>query len=208
MAKKISCIILAAGLSTRMGTQKLLLPVTGNIPMLRLVALTALASCVHQVWAVINPDFPEIADVLSDLNVGLIPNAAATKGMSTSFQCGMATLADSGVQAGIFLLGDQPGIEPWMINQVLDAYQNRPTKIVQASFLQVPGHPVLFDAAVFSEATFVEGDEGGRRFIAHHLQERLLVEMGVNAPPDMDTPIDYECYLQHASTHTSAKGAD
>ena len=192
--KCVGCVILAAGESKRMSTNKLLLPVCSNVPMIRTVTMTALHSSVLCVIVIVNPKLGDTVDAIKDLDVEVISNELANKGMSTSFQLGIKALQTHGMDGGVFLLGDMPSVRaPW-IDKVIDVYWSSKASIVQASYFGVPGHPVLFDSSVFSNATEIDGDEGGRSLVRQFSSNRVLVEMGAPYPIDLDTPEEYQAY--------------
>jgi molybdenum cofactor cytidylyltransferase len=177
--------------------QKLLLPVYGDVPMVRHVVETALQSHVTHTIVVVNPAFPGVTLALAGLPVEILQNHATDGGMSTSFRLGIEALHKMDADAGLFLLGDQPGMEQMMINQVLSTYENDDDKIVQACYHGIPGHPVLFDRTLFASASEATGDEGGRRLIERFAGRRILVEMGMQNPGDIDTVDDYKSFLAH-----------
>jgi molybdenum cofactor cytidylyltransferase len=194
LVKRVSCVILAAGESKRMGTQKLLLPAHGDIPLIRAITLSALHSSVRDVIVIVNSRFPGTRNALKDLDIEIVDNEMAYKGMSTSFQLGMAALLNREMDGGLFLLGDMPSVQTSWIDKVLSAYMQNPAAVVQACYNSVPGHPVLFDSCVFPHAVEASGDEGGRNLIRHFSSERVLVELDAPYPIDLDTPEEYAAY--------------
>ena len=194
MDKKIGCVILAAGESKRMGTQKLLLPTRDNVSMIRAITLTAIQSSSIRVFVIVNPDFPEVFYTLKDLDVEIVNNESARDGMSTSFLRGIAALQMYGMDGGVFLLGDMPSVQTEWIDRVVENYLSSQAKIVQACYHGVPSHPVLFDSSLFPYSAEATGDEGGRRLIRRFSSLRVLVEMDSPCPIDLDTKEEYEAY--------------
>ncbi len=192
--KRVGCVILAAGESKRMSTNKLLLPVCGNVPMIRSVTMTSLHSSALCVIVIVNPKLGDTVDAIKDLNVEVISNDFANKGMSTSFQLGIKALQTRGMDGGVFLLGDMPGMRTSWIDKVIAAYLSSKASIVQASYFGVPSHPVLFDSSILSYATEIDGDQGGRSLVRRFSSNRTMVEMGAPCPIDLDTPEEYQAY--------------
>ncbi len=192
MAKNIDCVILAAGLSSRMQTQKLLLPFSDVVSIVCKVALTAMASQVRSVVAVINPAYPEVRNQLLALDVQVVENEHANVGISSSFRCAVDAFFRLQADAGVFLLGDQPYIQSETIDQIVSVYQNTTAKIVQACYEGTPGHPVLLDKSLFPYGNLAQGDEGGRSLIRHFSELRRLVDADLPYPEDIDTPEDYQ----------------
>lgn len=118
-------------------------------------------------------------------------NSDYAAGQSTSFRTGLRAASDRS-QAAVILLGDQPGIRMEAVTAVIEAWRSGGAAAVQASYGGVPGHPVLFDRALWPELEQAEGDEGARGVLAAHPQWRTLVEVGGQPPRDIDTEDDYE----------------
>ncbi|QHA93093.1 nucleotidyltransferase family protein [Bacillus sp. N1-1] len=193
--KEVWGVILAAGLSKRMGTAKMILHYKGST-LIRSVIEQALQSSLNEVVVVVNP---EVAGLVNEVRIPgvhkVVANRRAEKGLSTSVQAGLKALPDH-VEAALFLLGDQPYITDIEINKVIDRFKNsRNSPIYQSSYFGVRGHPVLFQRKLFGELFHVSGDEGGRSVIKKYDQQVQLVEMGTNHLFDIDTKSDYEKVL-------------
>src|SRR5258705_2621837 len=81
----IAAVVLAAGRSRRMGDQnKLLLPWRDGEPIVRHVALAALAVRPLEVVVVVRPDLFDLAGALAGLPVSLVGNPSWDEGMGTS----------------------------------------------------------------------------------------------------------------------------
>jgi len=102
----IAAVVLAAGLSRRMGQAKLLMPVGGRA-IVRYVVESVLAGGVDLVWVVTGPDVEPIAAALSGLEVQIAVNPAPEEGQAGSLRAGIAALPASGA-AVLIALGDQP----------------------------------------------------------------------------------------------------
>ena len=113
----ISAIILAAGRATRMGGQKLLLPV-GEQSMLWRVVKAAMESAAAEVIVVVGSEAEECAGSLRDLPVYIVENLNYVQGMSTSLRAGLkAARSDCG--AVVFMLGDQPFVTPALVDMLI-----------------------------------------------------------------------------------------
>jgi molybdenum cofactor cytidylyltransferase len=75
----------------------------------------------------------------------------------------------------------------------VDRYRVTESLIVAPFYEGQRGNPVLFDRVLFSELLTVEGDRGGRRVIARHLEhvERVIVD-DAGVVVDVDTRQDYQ----------------
>jgi molybdenum cofactor cytidylyltransferase len=113
----VSAVVLAAGRATRMGDQKMLLPV-GEQSMLRRVVEAAMASAVSEVIVVVGSEAENVAGSLRDLPVHIARNSDHAQGMSTSLRAGVKA-ARSDCEAVVFLLGDQPFVTPALVDMPL-----------------------------------------------------------------------------------------
>ena len=117
----IAGIVLAAGRSSRLGRPKQLLPVHGE-PLIRHTLRRVLASSLDQVILVVGHEADEVRAAVADLPVECVFNPDAAAGQSTSVRAGLAALSPD-VEAAVFILGDQPGVDPNVIDALIDAWR-------------------------------------------------------------------------------------
>ena len=186
----IAAVILAAGLSRRMGQAKLLMPVGGRA-ILRHTVESVLAGGVDSIWVVAGPDVAPVAAALAGVDAQIVVNPAPEEGQAGSVRTGIAALPPS-VEAVLVALGDQPLLAPSIIPALLAARRASPKLIVAPRYRDGQGNPVLFKREVFPELLGLTGDLGARPII-HREPERVeWVELDLPMPPDVDTPDDYE----------------
>ncbi len=187
----VSAIVLAAGRATRMGAQKLLLPV-GEQPMLRRVVKAAMASAVAEVIVVVGSEAEHVAGSLRDLPVHIVDNPDYAQGMSTSLGAGLKA-ARSDCEAVIFLLGDQPFVTPALVDMLICRFAETGAPVVRPVINGRETHPVLMAAELFPEILEQEGDLGGREVVRRHRNKLELVLLDDSRlAMDIDTPDDYE----------------
>jgi molybdenum cofactor cytidylyltransferase len=188
----IAAIVLAGGTSSRMGRQKLLLPVRDGQALVRASVASVVAAGLDDVVVVLGRDAEAVAAALGEVPRGrTVVNRRYAEGQSTSLRAGLDALRP-GTEAVVMVLGDQPLPEPSPIGAVVAAFRQGRRPIVVTRYRDGRGHPVLFAASLFDELQAVTGDEGGRAVIARH--PALVTEVVVDAPmpPDVDTWTDYE----------------
>jgi molybdenum cofactor cytidylyltransferase len=187
----IAGIVLAAGRSSRLGRPKQLLPIQGE-PLIRHTLRRVLASSLDQVILVVGHEADEVRETVAGLRVECIFNPDAAAGQSTSVRTGLAALSPA-VEAAIFILGDQPGIDPTVIDALIAAWRESSPPVVVPRYADRMGNPVLFDRRVFPQLAALEGDTGARPVVrAHHDSGELhVVPVPGQAPPDVDTEADY-----------------
>jgi len=184
-------IILAAGSSRRMGTQKMIMPY-GNSTILETVIDNVLDSKVDNIVVVLGADREKIRSTIEGKPVQISYNRDHEKGMLSSVICGINSLpADAGT--ALIFLGDQPGIPPEIINAVIDAYNEELKGIVIPVHNYRRGHPLLVDMKYRKKLESLDLEEGLRK-LRHHFPEDVFElevdEAGILV--DIDTREDYE----------------
>ena len=186
----IAAVVLAAGLSRRMGQAKLLMPVGGRA-IVRYVVESVLAGGVDLVWVVTGPDVEPIEAALAGLEAQIAVNPAPEEGQASSLRAGIAALPAS-VDAVLIALGDQPSLAPSIIPALLAARRTSPKLIVAPRYRDGQGNPVLFKREIFPELLRLTGDLGARPIIQKEPARVEWVDLDLPMPPDVDTPDDYE----------------
>jgi molybdenum cofactor cytidylyltransferase len=200
----VAIVILAAGMSVRLGRPKQVLPLGGQ-PIVAHVGRRAADSKAARVMAVIGGARDETMAALEDIVDELIINDAYSDGQGTSIAAAIRHLEGTShllgsCEAVIFLLGDQPGIEPPVIDAVIDAWQQG-GRIVMAKYTDRPGHPVLFDSAYWHELARLEGDQGGRTVIDLHRDDVVYVPIAAESPLDVDHESDWRVLQEWWARH-------
>ncbi len=186
----IWAIILAAGESRRMGTQKLLLPF-GDATVVEAVVRTALASGVDRAIAVLGADRDAVRAKLEPCGVDFAVNERFADGMLSSIQTGFRALPPE-TEAAVVMLGDQPFLPPSVIDAVVRGYRESLKGIVIPVFRTRRGHPVLVDLKYRDEVLAIAPADGLRRLMRAHPEDIAEVEVDdANILRDLDTPEDY-----------------
>lgn len=194
----IVAVILAAGLSSRMKKNKLLLPL-GETTVIEHVVKTVLSSKVDYVVVVSGRDHDFVRKLLKYYPIRLLYNDQYEKGQSTSIIKGMETLPRTGVEGVLFAMGDQPLITVEGLNTIIDAFALKKGKIIVPinSETNKKGAPVLFDRSFFSEIKKIEGDQGGKVVIRQFPDEVFECEIQSSEFfDDIDTEEAYEAIIE------------
>jgi molybdenum cofactor cytidylyltransferase len=191
----IAGIVLAAGRSARLGRPKQLLPVHGE-PLIRHTLRRVLASSLDQVIVVVGHEAEQVRDAVAGFPVECFFNPDAAAGQSTSVRAGLAALSPD-VESAVFILGDQPGVDPNVIDALIASWRTSGAPVVVPRYQDRMGNPVLFDRQVFSELAALEGDTGARPVVRayHDRGELLAAPVAGKAPPDVDTEADYAALI-------------
>jgi molybdenum cofactor cytidylyltransferase len=186
----IWAVVLAAGESRRMGTQKLLLPF-GDTSVVAAVVRSARASRAGRTLVVLGADRAAVRLELEPRGVEFTVNEDYRLGMLSSVQAGFRALpADA--TAAVVMLGDQPFLPSRVVDSVIGAYEAGGKGIVVPTFQGRRGHPVLVDLKYRDEVLAFDPADGLRRLMRAHPGDILEVEAGdANILRDLDTPEDY-----------------
>ena len=193
--KNISGILLAAGLSTRMGAPKQLLPF-GESTIVETVVDNMLGAKFDEVIVVVGHRAEEIQTQLGTRPIKAVFNPDYRDGMLTSAQTGIRALESS--DAFALMLVDQPFITSTLIDQVVDAYQRTEKGIALPSYNYKRGHPVIFDQKYACNILALTSESGGVRtlFKAYGDDIHYVTVDTDNVLRDIDYREDYERALK------------
>lgn len=187
----VSGIVLAAGSSSRLGQPKQLLELRGR-PLLQHAVDAVEGAGLRDVVVVLGH---RADDVSAAISMGPATRTALNpdylEGQATSLKVGLAAMVPES-QAAVVILGDQPAVIRTTVQAVVDAYEASGGPVVQATYGGKPGHPVLFDRALWADLMAIEGDKGAREVLKGHPEWIERVELGGQVPADVDTWEDYE----------------
>ena len=187
-ALRVAAIVLAAGRSSRMGANKLLMPIKGEAMIARTVD-AVLASPARPVIVVTGNAAPEIEAALAPRDVRFTHNPHFADGLSTSLRAGIAAVPKD-VDGVLICLGDMPAVGSTAIAKLVGAFNPAEGRaIVLPTYRSKRGNPVLFARSLFGEVAAGPGDVGAKQIVAEHEDVVCEVEMedaGVLA--DADTP--------------------
>jgi molybdenum cofactor cytidylyltransferase len=197
---KIGVIVLAAGLSSRMGEFKLLLKWVDDQPLLAHVVEKVTALPVAPVVVVTGHRADAVRAALTGFDVTFAHNPDYADGeILSSMKVGLRTMPET-VAAVMVVPGDMPRISPEVMQQVLNAHA--PATIVAPQYAGERGHPVLFDRH-FWQALLDLPRDGMPRDVLRANKDRIrLIDVssdGILA--DVDTPETYERELRRAQNN-------
>ena len=177
----IGCVLMAAGQSTRFGTENKLLAQYGGVPLV----FRAMDAVPPECRTVVVTGYAEIAAEAARRGFAVVRNDRPQDGASRTVRLGTAALADC--EAILFLVGDQPLLRRDAVARVLDCYRAHPACICAGASGGKRGNPCIFPREFFAELCAVTGDRGGSAVIRQHEDRLLLVELPPEALRDVDT---------------------
>lgn len=192
----IGAIILAAGVSQRMGSPKQLLPFNGN-NLLRHAIQTALGSRCRPVVVVLGAHWEKLQREISDLPVTSIENRLWAEGMGSSIRTGIAALegVSEHLAGAVLMLCDQPQVTSQTLDRLISTYEESTSLAVASEYAGSLGAPALFSRKLFVELSALKSAEGAKQILKQYEQDVLRLPVP-EAIWDVDTPADYERLIQ------------
>ena len=192
---RIAAIILAAGRSSRMGRNKLLLDLEGQ-PIVTHVVAEARAAGFSEIVVVTGHQAGKVKAALSGEPVRIVEARLYGDGMAESLKAGIRALAPE-TDAALILLGDMPQVSRQLIGALTRAYNPLEGRAIVLPVADGKrGNPALFDRRFFAEMLGLDGDVGARHIIGGNSE--LVAEVPAEASEifvDVDTPEAYRQLL-------------
>lgn len=187
--KSVSGIILASGLSRRMGTDKLLLTVNG-IPLIERVIAAASQAGLEETILVCSNE--TIASIGRKYGMKIVDNTDPQLGQSRSVRLGVEN--SSRLSDGfMFFVGDQPFITAEIINRLIGRFMWEDCSAVVPLYNGKKGNPVIFSSSLREKLTSLNGDSGGRVLLEGLEGKIATVEFDDEKSGfDIDTREEYE----------------
>lgn len=185
-------VVLAAGRGSRFKARehKLLQPL-GASSVLGTTLRHVLASRLALVVVATAALSESVAQSVATRDIVVLPEVGETTahplGMGYSIACGVGARPDA--SGWLVLPGDMPMVRPETLLAVARALDEH--TIAYAQYRGRRGHPVGFDAGLFSELATLSGDDGARRLLARYAAHGVEVDdPGVLI--DIDTAADLD----------------
>jgi len=189
--ENVWAIILAAGTSTRMKRQKMLLPFRDK---------TIIETVIENIMPVFNKNILvvlgshryEISRLIHKLPVRICVNDEYTSGMLSSVIYGFRGIPE-GAKAAMIFLGDQPQIPGEVSQKISEAWTEKKKGIVIPVYNRKRGHPTLIETRYREDIEKLDPNKGLRQLMDMYNED--IFEMECLYPEilrDIDTPDDYE----------------
>ncbi len=186
----VAGILLAAGTSSRMGSNKMLFELNGE-SVLRGAARRALAGGVSPLLVVLGHEPDKANRELDGLPCQWVLNPLYAQGINSSLKSGvMAVPAEA--QAALVMLADMPFVTAEMLAGLIARYRSSEAPLVISDYEGVNAPPMLYDRSLFGELLAMTGEGCGRQVVKRHRDEAEVLPWPAAALADLDVPEDYE----------------
>ena len=157
-------LLLAAGASSRFGSDKRWHRLPDGTPMALAAARRLRAACRRSI-AIVRPGDDKLATLLGDAGLEVTTSPSVVLGMGHSLAAGVAAAPDA--SGWLVALADMCMIAASSYNAVLTALEAG-AQLARPAFAGKPGHPVGFSARFGRDLLALDGDQGGKAIINAH----------------------------------------
>ncbi|AKI01817.1 putative MobA-like protein [Hoeflea sp. IMCC20628] len=190
-----AAIVLAAGLSRRMGgVNKLLIEINGS-PMIRATVSACVAVCDAPVAVVTGYQVSDIEQALDGLDVSFIHNPDFADGQQGSVAAGLNAAPEA--KTTLVVLGDQPLLDGAALERLLEAHRasDQARITIPMNDGAVRGNPLVIPLALKQSLMADKANPGCRKFTRDHPEMVNLVPFRDPAYfTDLDTLDDLKSF--------------
>ncbi len=187
----IAGLVLAAGESSRMGTDKALLEFRGRT-FLETVVEKLREGGIEQVVVVLGHHAQEIGAAVELPGAQVIVNADYRRGQTSSLHAGLKALEGSKPDAVVLALVDHPAFSPETVRQLVAAFRASNAAVAIPTCQGRRGHPIVIGHALLEGLKALNLEEGANTVIRKYREQTRWVEVGdAGILLDVDDPESY-----------------
>lgn len=189
----IPAVVLAAGMSSRMGRLKATLPLADGHTFLSRIVGTFLEAGIDDVVVVVGHEAELVVSAFnrSGLPARFVRNPDFARGQLSSILVGLRAIDRPGVAAMLLTLVDVPLVTAGTVRAVLEQYRRARAPIVRPTSGARHGHPVLIDRSLFDALRGADPSTGAKAVVREHASAAGDIEIAdEGAFTDFDTPDD------------------
>jgi len=195
----IAAVVLSAGESSRMGSPKALLPISG-VPFIEEIVRALKGTKIDRIIVVLGHHAEKIQKRIAHLPVTFVVNRDYAKGQLSSLIVAIRSLAaektTEKIDGVLVHLVDHPFISPALVDHMIDRFYETKKLIVIPRYGGRRGHPVIFSSRLFPELLSAPLEKGAKVIVHAHRDETLEIETDfAGVTIDIDTPEEYRQYL-------------
>ena len=195
--KPTAGIILAAGMSKRLGIPKQLLKVKGRC-LIELVVDASLNSRLDRIELVLGYHSEDILHALGERvntpRLKVVINQRYGEGQGRSLCLGLAQVKEA-YPSVMFLLGDQPLVNSATVDYLLESFWKSEKDICVPICEGKRGNPTIFSRDFYDTIMNIKGDVGARKIIETNSNRVLYVPIdNRNLFLDIDTEADLQTW--------------
>lgn len=186
----ISAIIMASGLSRRMGQNKLLMKYNDKF----IIEHTLNTICELDFKSkILVTQYNEIKELGKKLNYKVVNNTSPSMGQSESIKLGVENSPKC--DGYMFFVGDQPLLNKNDIQKLIKVFKEDSNYIVIPKYKDKSGNPVIYPSIYKEQILKLEGDKGGKSIIKSS-DKIKYVNVSENTLFDIDNIDDFNNLLK------------
>jgi molybdenum cofactor cytidylyltransferase len=187
--RRVGIIILAAGMSSRMGTSKVLLK-WGRHTVIEAIVNMLVPFRLPEIVVVTGHKAGDVSKTLRNSPVKTVFNPQYKEGeMLSSLQVGLQAMSND-IDACLILLGDQPHLKAKLVRQVLNYYAEGRGSIIAPCYHDQRGHPILIQRRHWPDILALPFGSAPREVINRNPVYTFAVDND-SILRDIDTPEQY-----------------
>ncbi len=184
-------IILAAGESSRMGTDKALLAYRGRT-FLETILSTLRSAGIDRVVVVLGHHAEEIRRAVDLSSAQVVVNTDYRRGQTSSLQAGLRALESENLEAVVLCLVDHPAVSAGTLRRLVESFKTSGSSAALPTFQGQCGHPALIGRALFAELRELGPAQGANAVIRkHRAATRFVQVIDPGILTDVDDPETY-----------------
>lgn len=192
----IAAVVLAAGIGSRTGRNKLMAEVEEGQPLFMKAVNAAIASEANPVFVITGYHDEEMADYLDKVDVNVIYNPAYRSGVKTSLELGLKSVPGF-CDGAMIIPADMPNLSSADLNKLIASFKKGQEKQLSLfAYKGVKSNPVIWSKALYGKADIVPENAHLRPVFMEHADYTNIVELkdagkllDVNYPSDLEKAV-------------------
>ncbi len=188
---EIAGMVLAAGESSRMGSDKALLRYRGRT-FLETIVSTCHDAGLRPIVVVLGHHADKIRPAAALGEARVVINQEYTRGQTSSLQAGLLALKSEDPAGILLCLVDHPAVTGDTVQKLIETFRRSRAPVVIPTFRNRHGHPLLISVALFEELKRLSPDQGANTVIRNYRHATQFVEVSdAGVLSDVDDPETY-----------------
>jgi molybdenum cofactor cytidylyltransferase len=192
----IAGIVLAAGESSRMGTDKARLGYK-NSTFLETILKALAEAGIERVAVVLGHHAEEIRLALNLGTADVVINRDYHRGQTSSLRVGLEALHGPELEAVVVCLVDHPAVSAHTVRRLVESFRKSRARVVIPTHQGRRGHPVVIGRPLFDELKSLSLDAGANTVVRQHHEATQFVEVNDSGILlDIDDPESYRRLIE------------